>query len=121
MRGANTYQHVDVIGSSVNDECRPFHLADDASEIREQIIAETRLDQRTPSLRRKNYMQQNVAESMRHRIFRPFRGFVLDLIGDPRLSAVGCILPPLRGCRIQLSLFGLRAHCDVRHIQTANR
>ena len=86
MCGTNPYQHVDVIGSSVNDERVPIHPAHNASEIRKQNIAEIRLDQRASTLRRKNDMQQNIAQAVRHRIFRPF-GLADGWLVGPRLAA----------------------------------
>jgi len=45
----DAYQHMNVIGGAVSDQRRSLHLADDASQVGKQMVAERWLDQRASS------------------------------------------------------------------------
>ncbi len=86
---------MNVIGGTVDDHCRSLYFSDDASKISKQIIAELRLNQRTPPLSAGDQMQQNVAGCVRQASFAP-AGAAPFVLSHPA-CAVGCILAPLRG------------------------
>ena len=51
MSGPNAYEHMNVIGRTVDDQRRTVHFANDTAEISEKIAAKVGLDQRAPALR----------------------------------------------------------------------
>src|SRR5579864_2163829 len=66
MSGPNAYEHMNVIGRTVDVQRRTVHFANDTAEISEKIAAKVGLDQRAPALRGEDQMQQNIAGCMGH-------------------------------------------------------
>jgi hypothetical protein len=86
---------MNVIGGTVDDHCHSLHYSEDASKISKQMVAELRLNQRTPPLSAGDQMLQNVAGCLRQASFAP-AGVAPFVLSHPAY-AVGCILAPLRG------------------------
>jgi hypothetical protein len=87
---------VHVIGRTVNDKCGAVHLADDASEVGEEIGTDFRGYYRPAAFRAEDQVNNEIANGMSQSSFAPselytFCAFV------PTACAVGCILTPLRG------------------------
>jgi hypothetical protein len=82
MSRPDTNQQVNMICRAVDNESGSVHFPDDAPEVREQISAEVSFDQRAPTPRREDKMQQDIAQSVGHVSSAP-PGLVRPVLAAP--------------------------------------
>jgi hypothetical protein len=72
------------------------HLADDAADVGEKIVADFRGNERLTALRAEDQVKDKIAGGVRQVSFAPSELAAL-IACFPTACAVGCILAPLRG------------------------